>query len=113
MPKGFGVTHQGQIYQLTDNGGDLYGLAELLGRQPEIGGRSVANKTGISGSYDVALRWARTGSAATATDDGSTQEENAPSFFTAIQEQLGLRLVPTKDQVDYVIVDHIEKPSPN
>ena len=113
LSKGFGVAHQGQVYQLTDNGGNLYGLAELLGRQPEIGGRSVVDKTGITGIYDVALRWTRTGSAVAVTGDASTEDENAPSFFTAIQEQLGLRLVPTKDQVDYVIVDHIEKPSAN
>jgi uncharacterized protein (TIGR03435 family) len=69
------------------------------------------NKTGITGSYDVTLRWTRTGSAAAAPDDASTQDGNAPSFFTAIQEQLGLRLVTTKGQVDYVVVDHIEKPS--
>jgi uncharacterized protein (TIGR03435 family) len=112
-PKGFGVTHQGQVYQFTGNGGNLDGLALQLGRQPEIGGRSVVNKTGITGSYDVALRWTRTGSAAAATDDGSIEDENAPSFFTAIQEQLGLRLATMKGQVDYVIVDHIEKPSAN
>jgi uncharacterized protein (TIGR03435 family) len=94
-------------------GGSLYGLAELLGRQPEIGGRSVVDKTGITGSYDVTLRWTRTGSAAAVPDDASTQDENAPSFFTAIQEQLGLRLATTKGLVDYVIVDHIEKPSAN
>jgi bla regulator protein BlaR1 len=98
---------------LTANGGNLDGLALLLGRQPEIGGRSVVNKTGITGSYDVALHWTRTGSATAATDDASAQYENAPSFFTAIQEQLGLRLATTKGQVDYVVVDHIEKPSAN
>jgi bla regulator protein blaR1 len=113
ISKGFGVTHQGQNYQLTMKGGSLYGLAELLGRQPEIGGRSVVDKTGITGTYDVALHWTRTGSMAAETDDASTQDENGPSFFTAIQEQLGLRLTTTKGQVDYVIVDHIEKPSPN
>jgi bla regulator protein BlaR1 len=113
MPKRFDLTHHGQNYQLTDNGGNLYGLAELLGREPEIGGRSIVNKTGIAGSYDVALHWTRTGSVAAGTDDASTQDENGPSLFTAIQEQLGLRLVTTKDQVDYVIVDHIEKPSAN
>jgi bla regulator protein BlaR1 len=112
MPQRFGITHQGQNYQLTMTGGTLFGLAELLGRQPEIGGRSIVDKTGVTGSYDVALHWTRTGSAAV-PDDASTQDENAPSFFTAIQEQLGLRLAPTKGQVDYVIVDHIEKPSEN
>ena len=61
----------------------------------------------------MALHWTRTGSAAAVTDDASTQDENGPSFFTAIQEQLGLRLATTKGQVDYVVVDHIEKPSAN
>jgi uncharacterized protein (TIGR03435 family) len=69
------------------------------------------NRTGITGSYDVAMHWTRTGSAAAATDDASTQDESEPSFFTAIQEQLGLRLATTKGQVDYVVVDHIEKPT--
>lgn len=113
VPERFAVTHQGQSYQLIATGQSLDGLAELLGRQPEIGGRSVVDKTGLTGSYDVTLHWTRSGSAAAMVNDGSAPNESAPSFFTAIQEQLGLRLVAAKDQVDYVIVDHIEKPSPN
>jgi uncharacterized protein (TIGR03435 family) len=112
VPDRFGVTHSGMNYELKATGGDMDGLARLLGRQPEVGGRSIVNRTGLSGDYDVTLRWTRTGSA---TPDAASpgSEGNAPSYFTAIQEQLGLRLSSTKGQVDYIVVDHIEKPSTN
>lgn len=61
----------------------------------------------------MAMRWTRAESAAAGTEGAPTPDANAPSYFTAIQEQLGLRLVSTKGQVDYVIVDHVEKPSPS
>lgn len=111
-PSRFGVTHNGQSYELKATGIDLDHLVLLLGREPEVGGRSTVNRTGLQGKYDITLRWTRTGSPASnagvAEMDGS-----APSYFTAIQEQLGLRLVSTKGQVDDIVVDHIEKPSSN
>jgi bla regulator protein blaR1 len=110
-PKRFGVTNNGQTYELKANGVDLDVLAQLLGREPEIGGRSVVNKTGLTGSYFVAMHWTRTGSEAAVTDDGSTPNENAPSYFTAIQEQLGLKLVATKAPVEVLVIDHIEQPT--
>jgi bla regulator protein blaR1 len=113
LPKRFDVTNHGQTYELRANGVDLDVLARLLGREPEIGGRSVVNKTGLTGNYYVAMRWTRAEPAAGGTEGAPTPVAIAPSYFTAIQEQLGLRLVPTKDLVDYIVVDHVEKPSPN
>lgn len=112
VPDRFGVTHSGMEYELKATGIDLDGLASLLGRQPEVGGRSIVNRTGLSGNYDLTLHWTRTGSA-TSDAGAPASEGNAPSYFTAIQEQLGLRLASAKGQVDYIVVDHIEKPSPN
>jgi uncharacterized protein (TIGR03435 family) len=40
-------------------------------------------------------------------------EANGPSLFTALQEQLGLRLVPGKDQEQVLVIDHVEQPSPD
>lgn len=111
-PGRFGVTHSGQSYELKATGIDLDHLALLLGREPEVGGRSTVNRTGLQGKYDITLRWTRTGSLASNTG-AAALEVSAPSYFTAIQEQLGLRLISTKGQVDDIVVDHIEKPSSN
>jgi uncharacterized protein (TIGR03435 family) len=63
-------------------------------------GRPVLDKTGLTGTFDVELQWAPEGG------DG-------PAFVTALQEQLGLRLEPTKTLLDYLIIDHVERPEPD
>jgi uncharacterized protein (TIGR03435 family) len=87
-------------------------LAEILERQPEIGeghGRMVADETNLPGLYDWTLHWtpwqAKPGEA--------SSDSNGPSLFTALQEQLGLKLEPAKAQVEVVVIDHIEFPSEN
>ena len=45
--------------------------------------------------------------------DSDPPVSNGPSLFSAIQQQLGLRLVPAKVPVEYVVIDHIERPTPN
>lgn len=68
-------------------------------------GRMVVNKTGLTGSYAIALKW---------TPDGQQESaDSGPSIFAAVEEQLGLKLVPAKGPVDTIVVDHVEKPSPN
>jgi len=61
--------------------------------------RVVIDHTGLTGSYDIDLDWA--------TDAGSDK----PSFFTAVQEQLGLKMEFRREPVDVVIVDHVERPA--
>ena len=65
----------------------------------------VADRTGLSGSFDVHLEWL--GDAANASD--STQAQ----LYTALREELGLKLETAKVPVEVVVIDHIEKPSPN
>ena len=85
----------------------------LLARQlAQMQGRVVVNKTGLTGRYDLTLRWT--------PDDESTPllngepDPNAPpGLFTAIQEQLGLRLEPGKGPVPVLVIDHVEQPSAN
>jgi len=71
----------------------------------------VVDKTGLTGKYDLALRWSPDVSQALAMPDG--RQDTGPSIFTALQEQLGLKLESTKGQVDTIVVDHIEMPSEN
>ena len=61
--------------------------------------RPVVDETGIAGVYDIKLRWS--------PDD---REEKGPSLFTAMQEQLGLRLEARKVPAKLVIIDKAEKP---
>ena len=72
----------------------------------EKAARNVIDKTGLAGNYDLTLQWSR--------EDSSTPDtDSAPSIFTALPEQLGLKLQPAKGPVETLVVDHVEMPSDN
>jgi uncharacterized protein (TIGR03435 family) len=68
--------------------------------------RTVIDKTGLAGNFDFDLQWSREES----PDPGG---DAPPTIFTAIEEQLGLKLQPGKGPVDTLVVDHAEMPSEN
>lgn len=72
--------------------------------------RNVIDKTGLTGRYDIDLKW-------TPVElDGKTggiTDNVAPNLFTALQEQLGLKLEPSKGPVDALVIDHVEMPTEN
>ena len=68
--------------------------------------RPVVNRTGLSGRYDFKLRW-------TSDETRTAAPDAPPGLFTAIQEQLGLKLVSAKAPVDVLVIDHVERPSAN
>lgn len=73
--------------------------------------RLVVDKTGVTGKFDFHLEFAADqatpGLVAEAGDPGG------PSIFTAVQEQLGLKLEPTKGPGEFLVIEHVEKPSEN
>ena len=73
--------------------------------------RTVVDKTGLTGKYDLDLKWTPEPMYAAGPDNGA--DDPGGSIFTALREQLGLRLVPSKGPVDTLIVDHLERPSEN
>jgi uncharacterized protein (TIGR03435 family) len=77
---------------------------QMLWSQREIESRKILDHTGLSGKYDLTLKWG-------SVDD--PRESGGPSLFTAIQEQLGLKLESMKAPMDVVVIDHIERPSEN
>ena len=89
-------------------------LANLVGALTQSLGRTVIDKTGLSGRFDFTLTYSpdpdpgSSVSAATAAD-----ATTSPTIFTALQEQLGLRLEPAKGPVPVLIIDSIQKPSEN
>ena len=102
---------------LTGQGLPISSLARILSQQL---GNTVEDKTGLTGKYDFTLQWTpdrntspmspepgQQGPAASSTDS------SGPSIFTAIQEQLGLKLESQKGPVEVLVIDHVETPSEN
>ena len=73
-------------------------LASILSGRTD---RPVIDRTGLQGKYGVRLEFSLA--------DG----DDRPSVFTAVQEQLGLKLEPGRAQIEMLVIDHIEKPTPN
>ncbi len=100
-------------------GSNMQGLARLLSTQL---GRTVVNQTGLTGNYDYTLNWTPDNAPPPmpggGPEGGPPRNDNAgdaagPSVFTAVQEQLGLKLESTKGMVDVIVIDHIDSPSEN
>jgi uncharacterized protein (TIGR03435 family) len=96
--RGVGIGARGR---LNGNGSDMATLASALSGML---GRSVVDRTGLKQFYDFAVTW---------TPDEEQANAPGPSLFTAIQEQLGLKLESTKGPVEVLVIDHAEKPSEN
>jgi uncharacterized protein (TIGR03435 family) len=93
--------------ELTARGVTMDRLAGVLSQQGL--GRVVIDNTGLTGRYDFKLSWAAGSMAA----DPNSADTSGPSIFTAVSEQLGLRLESQKGPVPVLVIDHIEEPSPN
>jgi uncharacterized protein (TIGR03435 family) len=88
-----------QIYTSSSMGHFILGMQFFLDRP-------IVDQTGLTGRYDFKLRYA--------PDESHATDPNAPpGIFTAIQQQLGLKLEATKAQTDVFVIDRAEKPSPN
>jgi uncharacterized protein (TIGR03435 family) len=76
--------------------------------------RRVVDLTGLEGHYDFVLQWAPDENEAAPLRPSSTAPDpNGPSIFTAIQEQIGLRLESSRAPVEVLVIDRVEKPSTN
>jgi uncharacterized protein (TIGR03435 family) len=83
---------------------DAPGLTWFLSRELD---RIVIDKTGLTGLFDFYLEWNR---AATLDKAAASADPDNPSLFTALQDQLGLKLTSEKGPVEILVIDHAEKP---
>jgi uncharacterized protein (TIGR03435 family) len=79
-------------------------LAGVLSQLPDVD-RLVLDRTGLTGGFDVNLEYQP-------LSDGSGAGDH-PSLFTALQEQLGLKLESTRGPIAVLVIDHVEPPTPN
>jgi bla regulator protein BlaR1 len=103
--------------ELIDEGATLAPLVEQLSWQL---GHTVVDKTGLTGNYDFSLRWTPGESEAgmnklmgfkPAIESGASNESSGPTLVTALQEQLGLKLVPQTAPMEILVIDQVERPS--
>ena len=93
-------------------------MADLAFALSDIGlGREVHDQTGLAGRYNFALQYTPDLDGATGSDGQSQSslsvDARGPALLTAIHEQLGLKLESGKAPVEFLVIDHIEKPSEN
>jgi len=111
LPSGsFVTTNSGTEWIMTSNQTPLRILVVALSGQPEVSGRVLVDQTGLGANYSFVLKWAPQSLSAGAA---APSDAPGPSLFTALEEQLGLRLESTKAPVDVLVVDHVEQPSAN
>jgi bla regulator protein blaR1 len=117
-PRGPGVMMTGPG-QITGQGIPITNLVEGLSQQFA---RTILDRTGLKGTYDIALKWTpgQTQLAMFNGPDSDPGPVSAPapdvsglSLFTAIEEQLGLKIASTKGPTKTLVIEQIEKPSEN
>jgi uncharacterized protein (TIGR03435 family) len=93
-------------------------LVQILAQQRL--GRTIIDKTALTGKYDFVLQWSpdpgtspMPGGAPGDAGGPPPADASGPSLFTALQEQLGLKLESQKGPVEMIVIDHAEKPSAN
>ena len=92
--------------RLVGTKASMASLASALGGRL---GRPVFDDTGLAGGFDFSLSWVPDGMGG----DPAVSDASGPSIFTALQDQLGLRLESKKAPVDVIVVDAVERPSVN
>ena len=93
----------------VSNGGDMHDLALIL---EAIVKEPVIDRTGLTGAYSFTLRWS-TDELSAVPETPTREQDKSPSIFTALREQLGLRLDSTKGPLEVIVIDRAEKPSEN
>jgi uncharacterized protein (TIGR03435 family) len=106
----------GGVLVSSDNGIHLYGttmksLAAVLSQMGALG-RTVEDKTGLAGEYDIVLKRPNMAPPPSAQPGGSAATDPSEIVF-AIVDSVGLKMESTEAPVETLVIDHIEKPSEN
>lgn len=95
-------------------GGSTLGPLRIIGGS--LGGFQIIDKTGIIDKFNFILEYENTPGDTRLLDPSNTAPSDVPraaTIFTALEEQLGLRLEPAKAPREFIVIDHVEQVSPN
>lgn len=94
-----------------------FSIPALAWRLTSLAQRTVEDRTGLTGSYDITLKYCSMAPSAGAPDGQAVLSASdpcgAPAVLTAVQQQLGLKMEAGKGPVEIVVIDHVERPSGN
>jgi uncharacterized protein (TIGR03435 family) len=109
--RGFMTTGIGDRLRIVGNDEPMDRIADTL-KGPFTGiDRNVRDRTGLAGTFDLVVEWSRPSDSVPAP---SSQSDDAPPpFLDALRRQLGLKLTSTKGPVDVLVIDHVERPTPD
>jgi uncharacterized protein (TIGR03435 family) len=107
----FGASGSAPVSEIVASRGSMGQLADQLANAGLD--RPVLDETGLTGAYDYTLRWASGLSVPERSDTQAADPNSPPSLFTALQEQLGLKLSSEKRLVETLHIDSVQKPSPD
>ena len=93
--------------------GDRVSMEMFATRLSRSLGRTVVDKTTLSGVFNLTLKWTPDPTQFGLPPDASAPDGTGPTIFTAMQEQLGLRLEGIRVPVDAFVIDRVERPSEN
>jgi uncharacterized protein (TIGR03435 family) len=95
--------------------GSAVTMTQLTNLLPRFVNRVVVDQTGLIGGFDLDLTWTPAAGewVAPPVPGGPPLSDDGPSLFTALREQLGLKLKSTKGPVDVLVIDHVEQPTPD
>jgi uncharacterized protein (TIGR03435 family) len=88
-------------------------MREAAGFLTAVLRRQVIDKTGIIGTFDVHLQWNPEDIRSSEDPNGVSADATLPSLFTALQDELGLKLESARGPVEVLVIDHIERPTEN
>lgn len=97
--------------------GQRVAMPRIASELSAFAGRPVQDQTQLAGSFNFQLTWTpdeyEPGDGRAKLLNGAPVDTSSPSFFSAIQEQLGLKLQPKRGRVEILVIDHAENPSEN
>jgi uncharacterized protein (TIGR03435 family) len=97
--------------------GKFVNWAAVVAQLPSAVGRAVIDKTGLNGTFELKLEWIPNPAVTRTSESAAPATAAAPGdrvdIFTALQEQLGVKLQPARAPLDVLVIDKLERPTPD
>jgi uncharacterized protein (TIGR03435 family) len=102
----------GNLLRQTARNITMQDIATAIGEFGQLG-RPVVDRTGLSGAFDFRIEWTPEPNPSAPSSAEEQSDLSGPSFYQALKQQLGLKLIKTRARLQVLVIDHVERPSAN